>query len=201
VGSYVGTKKVFNLGAGFYHHNDATATKNGTEVTYHDQTLFGLDAFVDMPVGAKEKGMAVTGYASYYSMNFGPNYYRSVGIMNTNGSFDAKYTGAKSLDGAGNARALLGTGGILYTQAGLLLPTTLSKKVKIQPFGSYTLKNLEYLGTTGHYYDIGSNFFLDGHHAKFTVQWSSRPVFVNGQSGPEVNSRRGEFILQTQIFL
>jgi hypothetical protein len=201
VGTYVGTKKVFNLGAGFYQHANATATKDNNVLSYHDQTLFSVDAFLDLPLGSKEKGTALTAYAAYYNMDFGPNYYRSVGIMNTNTSFAASYTGPRSVDGAGNGRALLGTGDIVYAQAGLLLPKHLSKKVKIQPFGALTLKNLDYLGIGTTYYDIGSNFFLDGHHAKFTIQWSSRPVMVSGTNGFEQNARRGELILQTHIFL
>ncbi|TAE53351.1 MAG: porin, partial [Bacteroidetes bacterium] len=203
VGSYVGTKKVFNIGAGLYQHPDATVTKNAAG-TYdrHDETIWAIDAFLDMPVGKKEKGMAVTAYAAYYNMDFGPSYYRSVGIMNVGSSFASTYEGTRSIDGAGNARPLLGTGNIVYTQAGLLLPTSISKKVKIQPFASYTMKDLAYLSETAHFYDVGANFFLDGHNAKITLQWSSRPVITQDAGGSRVNNgRRGELILQTHIYL
>ncbi|MDX2283806.1 MAG: porin [Bacteroidia bacterium] len=206
VGSYVGTKKVFNLGAGFYYHADALATRtdNGGPLSYHDQSQLALDAFLDMPFGNKEKNMAVTAYAVYYNMNFGPNYYRSVGIMNVAPA--APYAGFntadRSIDGYGNARPLLGTGNIFYTQAGLLLPKTISKKVRIQPFAAYTMKDLDYLSKSASFFDIGSNFYIDGHHAKFTLQWSQRPVITQNAQGERLpTSSRGELIFQTHIYL
>ena len=202
VGTYVGTKKVFNLGFGFYHHPEATATSANGQLTRHNQTIFALDAFLDMPVGSKEKNMAFTAYGAYYNMDFGPNYYRSVGIMNVAPS--TPYTefnaAGRALDGYGNSRPLLGTGGIFYGQAGLLLPKSVGgSKMRVQPFAAYTLKNLEYLADNANFWDVGANFFLDGHHAKFTVQYSSRPTF--SAIDRTHSGSRGEFIFQSMIFL
>lgn len=87
VGSYLGTKKVFNIGAGFYNQAEGTVTSRlvndgaDTTLTKHDINLFGVDVFADIPFGG-EKNMAVTAYSVYYMHDWGPNYYRSVGIMN-----------------------------------------------------------------------------------------------------------------------
>lgn len=201
VGSYVGTKKVFNLGAGFYRNANGTKSvdENGT-VSSHNITLLGLDAFADLPFG--ERGMAVTAYSVLYKYNFGPNYIRKVGIMNTASGVDPSWAAADlPLNGPGNNRFFVGTGDLWYTQAGLLLPKGLLKKVRVQPFAAYTYKMLDYLGAAGHYWDAGANFFIDGHHAKITPQFSTRPLYYAGANGTEVRGSRGEFLIQMQVYL
>ncbi len=201
VGSYLGTKKVFNIGAGFYRSPEGTVSNQvnapgDTTLARHDIQLFAVDAFVDMPLGASKK-MALTAYSVFYLHNWGPNYYRTVGIMNA-GTADPAFTGTRSQTGAGNARPLLGTGSIWYTQAGLLLPKDfLTKKMRFQPFASYTMHQLDALNAAASSYDAGLNLLLDGHHAKITLQYSSRPLVVNNTP----DGRRGEFLLQTQIYL
>lgn len=64
---------------------------------------------------------------------------------------------------------------------------------------AYTLKNLEALNESGHYYDIGSNFFLDGHHSRITLQYSSRPLYH--PTSKKVMERAGELLLQFQVYL
>ncbi|MGF7215103.1 hypothetical protein GGR92_001243 [Spirosoma lacussanchae] len=198
VGSYVGTRRVFNLGAGFYRQPEATRSMNNGKPNAHDINLFSVDVFADMPIGKQDKNMAVTTYSVLYTYDFGSNYLRNVGIMNP-GTADPSFEGKRALAGPGNARPLVGTGTIWYTQAGLLLPKTTDKPlVRIQPYAAYTLKNLEALGKSGTYYDLGCNFYLDGHHAKITPQWSVRPVYTDKNT---ISGKRGEFILQAQVYL
>jgi hypothetical protein len=162
----------------------------------HDISLLSADVFADLPLGPKEKNMALTAYSVLYDYNFGPKYLRATGVMNT-GVADTTFKGAKAQEGVGNARMSLGTGRIWYTQAGFLLPKGISKKVRIQPVAAYTLKDLEALNAVGHYYDLGSNFFLDGHNSKLTLQYSSRPLY----NDKKVFKRAGEWIVQFQIYL
>lgn len=141
--------------------------------------------------------MAITAYGAFYSYDFGPNYLRNVGIMNI-GVADPNFTGARALAGAGNAQPTIGTGNIFYTQAGILLPHQAEKpKLRIQPFAAYTYKDFEALDTNISNFDIGANFFIDGHHAKITTQYSSRPLVLNNND----KTSKGEFILQLQIYL
>jgi hypothetical protein len=203
VGTYVGTKKVFNIGAGFYHNKDGTKSVDGTgAVNKHNITLLGADVFADLPIGNKRRNMAFTGYAVYYNYNFGPNYWRTIGIMNSATGFDpALAVAQRTLNGPGDARMFIGTGNIFYTQAGLLLPKGKKNKVRVQPFGAYTWKQLKYLDEPGSYFDFGANFFLDGHNAKITPQYSTRPLYYlrNGQRVKD--GTKGEFLLQLQIYL
>lgn len=198
VGSYLGTKKVFNVGAGFYTAPDATRSSVSGTINKHDIKLFSADVFLDLPIGKKENKMALTGYSVMYDYDFGPNYLRNVGIMNI-GSVDPNFTGSRAIAGAGNAQPTIGSGNIWYTQAGILLPNKEAKpKVRIQPFGAVTYKNFDALEQSSTQFDVGSNFFLDGHHAKITAQYSTRPVYTapTNRSGS-----LGDFIVQIQIYL
>jgi len=198
VGSYLGTKRVFNVGAGFYNAPDATRTSVAGNVDKHDIVLLSADVFVDMPIGKPEKKMALTAYSVFYDYDFGPNYLRNVGIMNV-GVSNPDFAGTKGLAGAGNLQPTIGSGNIWYTQAGILLPTSQEKpKVRIQPYGAYTYKNFDALQKSSSQFDIGANFFLDGHHAKITTQYSTRPVYTTADT---IDKYLGEFTVQLQIYL
>lgn len=198
VGSYLGTKKVFNIGAGFYHQKDGTRTSVNSQIEKHDIALYAIDAFADLPLGNAKNKMALSAYAGFYNYNFGPNYLRNLGIMNV-GSNDPNFIGDKAIAGAGNLQPMIGTGNIYYLQAGLLLPNNADKpKIRIQPFVAYTNKNFKALENSSSQFDIGANWFIDGHHAKLTTQYSTRPTYTSASAEPK---SKGEFILQFQIYL
>ena len=197
-GTYLGSKKILNIGAGFYTNKDATKSQPTAGVfESHRQTVLGADAFLDMPVGPKEKEMALSLYSVFYNLNFGPNYLRTSGIMNP-GTADPDFTGQVALDGFGNSKYLLGTGNMWFSQAGFVLPK-FSNVVKLQPFAAYTLKNLEGLNQSGHFYDLGMNLFIRSQNAKISYQYSSRPLYTTDTK--EVFTRRGEHLLTFQIAL
>lgn len=198
VGSYLGTKRVFNLGAGFYHQKDGTRTSVNSQIEKHDIALYAIDAFADLPLGNAKNKMALSAYAGFYNYNFGPNYLRNLGIMNV-GSNDPNFIGDKAIAGAGNLQPMIGSGNIYYVQAGLLLPSNADKpKIRIQPFAAYTNKNFKALENSSSQFDIGANWFIDGHHAKLTTQYSTRPTYTSASAEPK---SKGEFILQFQIYL
>ena len=198
VGSYLGTKRVFNLGAGFYHQKDGTRTSVNSQIEKHDIALYAIDAFADLPLGNAKNKMALSAYAGFYNYNFGPNYLRNLGIMNV-GSNDPGFIGDKAIAGAGNLQPMIGSGNIYYLQAGLLLPSNADKpKIRIQPFAAYTNKNFKALENSSSQFDVGANWFIDGHHAKLTTQYSTRPTYTSASAEPK---SKGEFILQFQIYL
>ena len=198
VGSYLGTKRVFNLGAGFYHQKDGTRTSVNSQIEKHDIALYAIDAFADLPLGNAKNKMALSAYAGFYNYNFGPNYLRNLGIMNV-GSNDPNFIGDKAIAGAGNLQPMIGSGNIYYLQAGLLLPSNADKpKIRIQPFAAYTNKNFKALENSSSQFDVGANWFIDGHHAKLTTQYSTRPTYTSASAEPK---SKGEFILQFQIYL
>jgi len=199
VGTYVGTKKVFNVGAGWYHHKNGTrSSPKAGETAKHDISIFAADAFADLPVGPKKEKMAVTAYSVFYNYNFGPNYWRNVGIMNLGTDNATVPAGMKAVEGAGDARVLLGTGNIWYTQAGFLLPQSISKKVRFQPFAAFTTKKLQAFEKPIPNWDAGMNAFIDGHHAKITLQYSQRPIHNNLR---QPMGSRPEWLMQFQVYL
>jgi len=201
VGTYVGTKKVFNIGMGFQNQPAGSQSwqinsSGDTALQSHDINLFGFDVFADLPFGGS-KNMALTAYSVLYLHNWGPNYVRNVGIMNV-GADNPDFTGQRVDQGSGNARLLLGTGQIFYTQLGLLLPKKfLGIKDRLQPFAAYTLHNLDALQSNVNSFDLGFNYYLSGHHAKITFQYSARPQIIGGVQQSDFKS---EFIVQTQLF-
>ena len=72
VGSYLGGKKVFNIGAGFFAHPNGSVILDGSQPEGENVSIFAIDAFYDTPIG--ENGSAFTGYLQYQSNNYGENY-------------------------------------------------------------------------------------------------------------------------------
>jgi hypothetical protein len=181
VGTYLGTKSVFNLGFGWHYHPGATRSYQGHDqaghdhFVNHDMVLLGVDLFLDRPLNPAA-GTALTAYAGYYHYNFGPNYARSVGIMNP-----ATPAPAGTLaQGPGNAQWEIGSGHFLYSELGYLLPKNLLPQLgRFQPFGTLAYKNLDFLAEGSVSWGIGLNYLLEGHHAKVSVRYQTRPLYSN----------------------
>lgn len=198
VGTYLGQKRVFNIGVGFYTQQDGTRSLQNGNLKSHNIALFAGDVFLDMPFSLGSKDMALTSYTGAYRYDFGPNYIRHSGTMNL-GTADPAFVGSRSVSGPGNARPMQGTGDIYYSQAGLLLPRLGEQdKVRLQPFVAYTRKNLEALEKGGNYWDFGSNLLIQQHNAKVSFQYSLRPNYI---ATDHIDGNRGEFIVQFQTFL
>ncbi len=199
VGSYLGAKKVLNLGVGFYHHPDASLYKSreGADSTFQANTAIGADLFLDMPIN-KAKGTALSVLATYYNYDFGTNYIRNLGILNLHGSAAT----TNSWAGGGNAQPTIGTGSIFYVQAGYQLPK-LKNGTAFMPYVTVTNKNFEALADPSTQYGLGLNYFITGHNAKITLEYQTRPVYKlnTGNNAIERTGYRGELILQTHIFL
>jgi len=200
VGTYIGGKRVFNIGAGFYHESRGTLSSSSVGLLQrHGINLYAGDVFLDLPVGDKSRNMAVTAYAVYYNFDFGPNYLRTTGIMNTGSADPSVPAASRVLEGPGNARVLLGTGSIFHVQAGFLLPKMKGNKVRIQPIASIAYKDMEALNAAGNFWDVGANFYLDANNAKITAQYSSRPLY--DAATRELKDRKGELVVQFQVAL
>lgn len=197
-GSYYGKKKVLNIGAGFLNSPNSTMTQPVKGVfESHPIRTFGADIFYDAPVGDRKKDMVFTFYSVWYNYDFGPGYIRTTGVMNP-GTADTTFTGTKAMEGYGSARFLMGTGNIWYMQTAFLLPR-FSSKVRIQPYITYTMKNLEALNQAGHYYNAGANFLFEGNNARISLEYSSRPLYR--ASDKRIFSHAGEILAAIQFWL
>lgn len=201
VGTYVGTKKVFNLGVGYYFARNATASQvtnsSASELSRHNIALWSVDSFADIPFGGS-KNWAITSYTVFYHYNFGPGYLRNESIMNANVSNNINFTGSVSQAGFGNLAPVTGTGTTLFSQIGLLLPKTWSPKTRLQPFAEVSLQRFQrYQDAEFVSWSTGGNIFLDGHHARITFKYQTRPVVETNRQ----HSLKGTFIIATQVNL
>ncbi|MFD2513755.1 hypothetical protein ACFSRY_07740 [Pontibacter locisalis] len=198
VGTYLGSKKVFNIGAGFLHNDEGMwrieQRALGQDTVEADINLYGVDTFLDLPLNT-EQNTALTAYAAYYNYDFGRNHVRNIGIMNP-------ATGGGSL--RGNAFPTIGTGDIVYGQAGFLLPKDLiTKNVRLQPYTAFSYGSLDGIRDSSgdkvpvKVLDVGANILLEGHHSKLTLNWRNRPDFTN----PNDLKYRPEITLQAMIYL
>ncbi|MCI4667838.1 MAG: porin [Bacteroidia bacterium] len=152
VGTYMGKKKILNVGAGFFYHADGASyyesAEAGTAPTLVSPTSFAVDVFADLPL--KGKTMGFTGYASFTNHSWGPN-----------------LTGG--LDG-------VGTGNITYAQAGLAL-----KEIKnvgqFQPYVHFTNRSLEahsdFTKSNSTRLGVGANWFIEGHNLKVSAEFQT----------------------------
>lgn len=196
-GTYLGKKRVWNVGGGFYYHPSSMAhIDSGGDLQKDDTIVLGLDTFADLPM---PRGSALTLYGSAVYQNLGPNYVRNIGIMNPSAGFSP--TGPRSYSGPGNALPTVGTGMTYYAQAGYLLPDVLGRAGQLQPFAAMRWSQYAGLADPVLVPEAGINWLLAGHHAKATLQYRSRPLFEARPAGkPVATDRRSELTLQLQFF-
>lgn len=195
VGSYLGTKKVFNIGAGYYYQPNGTARASATggDRVPSDIFLFGADVFFDSPLGSVETGGALTALFTFYYFDFGPNFLRNIGISNIGD------TGSGSaVNGRGNGYPVIGTGTSLVLEVGYLLPTEPLGGVSLQPYFRTQLSFFEALNDElSPMLEGGVNWLLIGHHAKLTLHYRARPIFL---APGDMDGFASEGILQAMVY-
>lgn len=208
-GTYLGTKKIWNVSAGAIFQPKATWTRNTSggsdSANFHDMMLWCVESFLDMPLN-KEKGSALSAYAGYFNYNFGPDYLRYNGIMNpANGNIATNSIAGAGTGVFGNAFPMMGTGQIIYTQAGILLPEKFlgSSNGKLMPYASFTYANFHRLQNHPmEVYHAGVNWLIQGHRSKISLDWENRPTFTEDTGGTiNKGSRKSSIVLQYQIFI
>ncbi|MEZ5105485.1 MAG: hypothetical protein R2757_13385 [Draconibacterium sp.] len=217
----LGRAKMLNVGLGFYYHPQAMLVEADKDLSTVDPYLAALlklsgqeeqiweladyypsgvsdiflaavDVFLDVPT--KRNG-AITSYLGYYYNFFGPDYLRSMSIMNV-----SKMSADIALpQGIGNSEWATGTGHIVRGEFGYLLPGR-GMKNRFQPYGAFTIKSFEALDDISFQYDAGINWLWYGHNLKWTLQYSSRPIFTLVEGKNKRTESKGQIILQTQIY-
>lgn len=205
-GTYLGKKKIFNIAAGAIYQNNAmwSRASSNDSIVYQAMQLYCVESFLDMPLN-KEKGNAISAYAGYFMTNYGKDYLRYNGLMNPmNGS---TLNASNSISGQGptygNAHPMFGTGNVIYTQIGYLMPSSVLKSGQLMPYASYTHASYDRLeGKKMDIYNAGINYLIKGHNAKVSVDWQNRPVYGLDNNGAVTSgSRKNSIILQYQIFI
>jgi hypothetical protein len=160
VGTYLGGKKVFNIGAGFFMHPKGTVKMESGNLVGEDVSIFAIDAFYDAPIG--DDGSAITAYTTYQSNNYGENYlysaygtgnmvYTHVGYVFAGDKTKTRFQpyasyGSNSYDATSNNRNILGIGVNAYMSGH---NSKLTLEYKNQDYGtstsSVTLQAMIYL--------------------------------------------------------
>ncbi len=217
----LGRGKLFNLGAGFYYHPEAMLVEAKKDLSTVDPMLAGLlimagnytllyelaeyspsdisdvfiasaDVFLDLP-GARNS--AFTCYIGYFFNFSGANYLQSFERMNISNIA----AGSVLPQGQGSSEWEAGTGHIIRGEFGYLIH---GKELnnRIQPYGAFTWKNFDGLNEASLQFDAGINWLINRHNIKWTLQYSSRPVYQLVENEYRVNQNLGQVILQTQVY-
>ncbi len=205
-GTYLGTKKVWNVAIGGVYQKSATwflaPDTSGAykDTTYANMMHFSFETFLDMPLN-KEKGTAISAFAGYYNTNYGKNYLRYNGIMNPATASTA--TNMVQSNAYGNSFPMFGTGSVVYAQVGLLLPKKLLGEGHghLMPFASAQYADYEALQHKPMLlFDAGLNWFIKGHNSKISMNYQNRPTYsVDANSNIKPGARKSCLIVQYQI--
>ncbi|WP_246022564.1 hypothetical protein [Filimonas effusa] len=198
-GTYLGSKRVFNIGAGFQYQPEAMWHKGaGSDTVTTDMRQFAVDAYYDAPVN-KHTGTALSAYAAFVNLDYGPGYLRNLAVMNpANGT-----TMPNIINGSGNGYPTFGTGNVVYAQLGYKLKNNLIGTTTLMPYASVQHASYERLDKPMTFWDLGLNWLLKGHTSKLTFAYQNRPVFETRTPGAnaQLTSHKGSYILQYQVFL
>jgi hypothetical protein len=149
VGTYLGTKKVFNIGAGFFSHpNGSVIADLAGNLSGENVSIFGLDAFYDVPLGTQ--GAALTAYALYQNTDYGKNY-----------RLGTTYE----------------TGSMIHGHVGYVIPG--KSKTRFQPYLSYDERQIDAINDNASQLGIGANAFFSGHNSKLTLEYQTLKYGTN----------------------
>jgi hypothetical protein len=199
-GTYLGTKRVFNIGAGFQYQPDAMWRRGAaiTDTITSPMRHFAVDAFYDAPLNTAS-GTAISAYASYMNLQHGPGYIRNQATMNpANGS-----NRPSVLNGGGNGYPSFGTGSLLYGQVGYKFKNNLVGSTTLMPYASLQHASYDRLATKMNYWEVGTSWLLKGHTSKLTFAYQNRPIYETLTPGAKAvqTERKSGFVLQYQVFL
>lgn len=198
--TYLGRKKVFNLGVGFTHLPNATCSSESggllDDVVFYNLNHWAVDLFYDAPIN-EASNQAITSYLSYTNYDFGKNYIRNVGANNPATGVNEN----NSFNGKGNAFPMMGTGTTMFFQFGYLLSNKVlgNNRGQLQPNISIQYSSFDKLDDPMLIYDFGVNWYLSGHNNKLSLGFQNRPVFNPINDEIIVTDRKNMAVLQYQI--
>lgn len=149
VGTYLGTKRFFNVGAGFFlHPSGSVRLDDGDELVGEDVSIFAIDVFYDAPIG--DKGSTITAYATFQSNDYGKDYLYSA----------------------------YGTGTMVYGHVGCVFNGDVNK-TRFQPYVSYGSNSYDAVSENRNVFGVGANAYFAGHHSKLTIEYKNESFIEN----------------------
>ena len=208
-GTYLGSKKVFNVSVGSVYQPSATwyLAKNSSglfkDTVFADMLHLGIESFLDIPIN-KAKNTALNAFVGYYITNYGPNYLRYNGIMNPATGFSTSVSNNVQKNSYGNAFPMFGTGNVTYIQFGFLMPQKLlgENNGQLLPYVSVQISDYDALQHNSMLLmHAGVNWLIKGHNAKLSLDWQNRPTYYKDHGRVMQGSRKNAITLQYQIFI
>ena len=144
VGTYLGSKRVFNVGAGFFYHPSGSVIYDNTESTFvgQDVKIFAIDTYYEAPLLGNND--AITAYATFQNNDYGTNYMYSV----------------------------YGTGNMIYSHVGYLFGGDVAKP-RFQPYVSYALNTYDKVDDNKNILGVGTNIYFSGHNSKLSIEYKN----------------------------
>jgi hypothetical protein len=153
VGSYLGGKKVFNVGAGFFLHPKGAVVANSSgQLSGEDVSIFAIDAFYDAPVGGN--GAAITAYALAQFNDYGRDF-----------TLGTTYE----------------TGSLIHGHFGYVFPS--KNKTKFQPYIQFDNRQIDAINDSASSFGIGANAYFSGHNSKLTLEYFNTKYASNDAVG------------------
>jgi len=197
VGTYLGSKKVLNVGIGADYQSKAMSHTSGTDTVLTNMLLLAIDGFADLPLDP-EDGNAITLYLSLCKYDYGKGFIRMGGPMNP---ATGVIPGQASFNGPGNAYPQLGNGNVIYFQGGYLLKKDLLGKLgTIQPYFDFTHGNYDRVAEPVNIWDLGFNWLINGRRVKLTCNYQNRPIYFESLgTKPSKQSNKSMWVMQFQL--
>ena len=194
-GTYLQTKKVFTIGAGFQFQEKAMSDgdANNPLTNFYDMKHWAVDSFLNLPLANQD---AITAYLGYYYYGFGDNYIRNVGANNPASG------GGDDFNGAGVAFPMIGTGPSIFMQFGYAFEESkiFDRPFVIQPNIAIQHSDWDALEENMTVFDFTVNFLIDGKHDnKISLGYQHRPIFDDVTL--KQKDSKGMAVLQYQISL
>ena len=194
-GTYLGQKKMLNLGAGFRYRPKAVWLKTASgDTSYSALLMVTVDLFAEFPVRKNAKTF-LNFYGAYTYYNFGAGYIRQVGVNNASTGSSLP---ASPYRGFGDSFPMVGTGNSVFVQAGVISPAFSGGKFRIVPYASCFGADYRVYKHPVWVYEAGVNYHIKNHNMKLTAGWQSRPFYFDVKSMP---IRRNLAIIQLQFFI
>ena len=146
VGSYLGAKKILNIGAGFFLHPNGSAIVTDAvtlDIKGENVSMFAADVFYEAPVGSKNA--AVTAYGTYQMNDYGTDYLLG---------------------------STYGSGSMIYGHVGYVFAGE-ATKTRFQPYVSYGLNSYTASDDSRTNLGVGVNAYMSGHHSKLTLEYKN----------------------------
>lgn len=206
-GSYLGTKTLFNIGAGIQYQPDAlwkkqfNSNNNSIDTIAQDLCIIGVDLIWEKKLVHSDDMLHI--YAAWMYSNYGSNYVRNFAPMNPSDPGSGYYnTSSNFRSGKGFAFPMNGTGNTLYMQVGYKFKKDLLNSYgTIMPYIMLQYSKFDAIGKGFLVYDVGINWLWIGHKVKTSINYQNRP-FLSQNSPTEdihVELRKSLFVMQWQF--